>query len=66
MLSLEETQGNLTEGFKYLMGGNEEESSRHFSVVPTVRTKGDGYRLEHSKFMWTQENIYLLPNTGMD
>lgn len=43
-------RGILLTGCKYLMAGNEEESSRLFSVVPTVRTRGSRPRLEHSKF----------------
>lgn len=50
MVSLEEAQGDVKKGCKYLMGENEEESSRPFSVELVVRTRGNGCRLERSKF----------------
>lgn len=50
MLSLEEAQGDLKKGFKYLMGGNEDESSRSFSAELTVMTRGNGHRLQDGKF----------------
>lgn len=50
MFSLEEAQRDLKKGCKYLMGENVEWSSRSFSAEPTIRTRGNGHRLEHSKF----------------
>ena len=35
---------------KYLKGGNEEDTARLFSVVPSDRTRGNGHNLKHGTF----------------
>lgn len=67
MLSLEEAQGDLKKGCKYLVGGNEGESSRHFSAEPTVRTRGNGRRLEHSKFnLDTSKHLPIVNGSALE
>lgn len=44
----EKAQGDVTN--VYLVGGNEEEGSRLFSVVPHDRTRGTVYRIKQMKF----------------
>lgn len=46
----EVAQGDLTNGWKYLVGGNQEEAARLFSVVPTERTRGNGDKLKNMTF----------------
>lgn len=36
--------------YKYMMGRNEQEGARLFSVVPTDKTGGNGHKLKHMKF----------------
>jgi len=43
-------RGNLINLYKYLLGGNEEEADRLFSVVPTERTRDNGHILKTMKF----------------
>lgn len=42
----------------HIMGGNEDEGDRLFSVVPTVRAKGNGHKLNHMKFHLSTGKIF--------
>lgn len=46
----EKAQGDLIYVYIYLMGGNEEDGARHFSVVPNDRTRGSRNKLKIIKF----------------
>lgn len=47
--------------YKYLMGRNEEEAARLFSVVATNRTRGNGHKLKIRKFhMNTRKHCFTL------
>ena len=42
--------GDLTDVYKYLMEGNEEESAKLFSVVSNERTRGNRHKLKYVTF----------------
>ena len=44
-------RGDLSNVYKYLRRGCKEGRARLFSVVPTNRTRGNGCKLKHGRFL---------------
>jgi len=54
-------RGDLLNASKYLQGGCQEDGARHFSVVPSDRTRGNGHKLKHRKFRVNmRKNFFAL------
>lgn len=49
--------GSLDSVYNYLMGGNEKNGARLFSLEPIDTTRGNGHTLKHVKFhLYTRTN----------
>jgi len=54
-------RGDLINGSKYLKGGCQEDGTRHFSAMPSERTRGNGHKLKQRKFqMNTRKKFFIL------
>jgi len=53
--------GDVIDAYKYLKGGCKEDGAKLFSVVPSDRTKGNGYKLKHRKLQLNmRKNFFPL------
>ena len=60
-------RGDLLNAYKYLKGGCQEDVARLLSVVPSDRTKGNGHKLKHRKFLLNmRKNFFTLRMTALE
>jgi len=54
-------RGDLTNAYKYLKGGCQEDGARLCSVVPSDKTRGNGHKLQNRKFCLNmRKNFFTL------
>jgi len=54
-------RGDLINAYKYPMGGSQVNGVRLFSVLPSNRLRGNGHKLEHTKFYtYMHKNIFTF------
>lgn len=57
-------RGDLTNVYKYLKRGYQQNEFRVFSVVPDNMTRGNGLKLKHRKFqLHMRKNLFTLKET---
>lgn len=59
-LGKKKSQGNFFSIYNSLMGGNEVVEIKLFSVVPTDRKRGNGYKLKHMKFYLITRKLFFF------
>jgi len=57
ILETRRLRGNLINACKYLKGESQGNGDRLFSLVPSNRTKGNGYKLKHNKIHKNRKKI---------
>jgi len=63
----EDWEWDLNSAYKYLMGGNQDDGARFFSVVPSDRTRANEQKLEdrntEEKLLYCQSDTALKQST---